>query len=585
VGPGDPGAPAAADPDPLPGQGRATVERVAGLPGGGFRGRVINWSTGDGVGAAELTFSAAGGDVITVRSDERGSFDLAPPRPGAYTLATVEAAGFLPYAPEWQHSTVRLTSRGGERVRGLTVFLFPAVDYVGLVVDAADHPVAGATVRLLGSPTGEQALAGPPTAWVSGADGRFVFHAPDDAVLEAEAGGQRARARLDGDVAITHSMVLKLGALPAADATIAGRVTGDDGTGLAGVLVRAVPILLPGERTPGMKDVPDLRAVAFTMSGDDGRFVLHGIDGGHYAVSAAAEDRAPVTETPVPAGTRDLRLVLGAGQTLSGKVVTSSGEPIPAFTLLVFRSEGVLRALVTARSVVDGGGRFAVQVPAGEYQLLATAAGWAPSPFTPARPDEAVTLTLPGGASVRGRVVSGAAQTPVPYARIMREAAGGGASATPANAGTVTRADGTFELTGIPPGPLSLTIAAGGHHPKIEAGLVATDGAILGPLTIALTPLAAGETPTLELVGIGVKLAAESDFLRVEGVVPGGGAEAAGIVAGDRITAVEGTPVADIGLDGAISRIRGTPGTRVRITLTRDTGPLELEIERRAIRS
>jgi hypothetical protein len=53
----------------------------------------------------------------------------------------------------------------------------------------------------------------------------------------------------------------------------------------------------------------------------------------------------------------------------------------------------------------------------------------------------------------------------------------GGASAQPANAGTVTRADGTFELTGIPPGSFSITVAAGGHHPRIEGGLVAAEAA------------------------------------------------------------------------------------------------------------
>ena len=46
---------------------------------------------------------------------------------------------------------------------------------------------------------------------------------------------------------------------------------------------------------------------------------------------------------------------------------------------------------------------------------------------------------------------------PIAYARVMREARGGGASIEPANAGTVTRADGTFELTGIPAGPLAIS--------------------------------------------------------------------------------------------------------------------------------
>lgn len=581
-----PPGPAAAAPEPSPGQGRPTVEKVANLRGGGFRGRVINWSTGDGVEAAELTFAAAGGEVITVRSAAGGGFELTPPAPAAYTLATVEAAGFMPYAPEWQHSTVRLTARADERVGGLVVYLFPAVDYNGLVVDGKDRPVAGARVRLVGSPTGEQALASLETSWVSGRDGRFVFHATDDAVLEAEARGLRGRARLDGNVAITHEMVIELGDLPRDPATVTGHVVGADGIGIPGALVRAVPVPQSRERKPaGMVEHSENRAVAFATTDADGSFALRELDGLWYELVASADGLAPATAR-VAGNQENVRLTLGTGEVLGGKVVDAAGAPVPAFTLLVFQRRGIARELVEARTIVDGGGRFAVHVAGGgDHELMASATGWAPSPYTPARPDAPTTLTLPGGATVRGVVVTAGKHTPIKWARVMLETARGGASAAPANPGTVTREDGTFELTGIPPGPLSLTIAAGEHHPRIEAGIQAGDGATIGPITIALTPLAPGEQPTLELVGIGVAMGADGDGLRVQRVIPGGGAEAAGIVAGDLITAVDGNPVTTLGFDTAIGRIRGAPGTRVRLTLLRDGAPVELEVERRAIRA
>jgi carboxyl-terminal processing protease len=72
----------------------------------------------------------------------------------------------------------------------------------------------------------------------------------------------------------------------------------------------------------------------------------------------------------------------------------------------------------------------------------------------------------------------------------------------------------------------------------------------------------------------------------VNGVIPGGAAEAAGVVPGDRVLAVDGAPVASIGLAGAISRIRGAEGTPVRITLRRADGTqVELVVVRRRMRT
>ncbi|HTJ44601.1 MAG TPA: sigma-70 family RNA polymerase sigma factor [Kofleriaceae bacterium] len=563
--------------DPLPGQGRATVER-ASLPGGALAGRVINWSTGEGVAGAELTFSG-GADAITVRSDRDGSFALAPPSPGRLTLATISAPGFLPYAPEWLHSTVHVELARDRRVRGVTIFLFPAVDYHGVVVDGEGKKIANARVKLLGTPAGEQQIDRLPTEWTTDRDGAFTFHAADDAVLEASANGARGWGRLDGNVAITHKLTITIGDAPARDATITGHVVDGAGHPLPDVLVRAMPGGPPEDQT--------VRAPSFALSGGDGAFALANLDRGHYEVSAADDDgdRAPVELPDVTGGTKDLTLTLADGAILEGAAQSPTGEPIPAFTLLVSKKDGALRELVSARSIVDDRGRFRVHVAPGDYELYASASGWAPSAPTAATAPGKTTLTLSAGATLRGTVVSKADGKGVPYARVMREAPGGGASAQPANAGTVTRTDGTFELTGIPPGPVSITVGAGDFHPRIEAGMTATDGAELGPITIALTPLGKDEQPTLELVGIGVALAPDGDALKVTRVIEGGGAEAAGVVVGDHIVAVDGAPVTAIGLEGAIARIRGNPGTTVVITLAREAKMIPLTIERRAIKS
>jgi hypothetical protein len=576
-------APAATVPaaiEPAPGHGRAIVVPIA-APGGGVTGRVINWSTGDGVPGAELVFDGPDG-AATVRSADGGRFELAPPAPGRFRLATASAPGFLPYAPEWEHSPITVDTTAGQRVDGVVVFLRPALDYTGTVVDAAGAPVAGAKVTLLGSPDGEQAIERLVTEWTTARDGTFGFHAPDFAVFEAVHGAARGRAVLGGDTMVTRKLVIQLGDLPAADQVIAGRVVDDHGAPVADALVRAIAQTtrpVPGEPEPA-------HAPVFAVSGPDGRFTLAGVEPIAYEVSAEADDHAPARREGVTGGTRDLVLELAAGTTIAGVVETTAGDPVPAFTLLVARRIGVGRDVLIERSVVHPAGRFEVVVEPGDYELVAAPGGWAASAWTRAAAGARdVRVVVSAGAVLRGRVVSSGDGAPISYARVMYEMLSGGGSAQPANAGTVTRDDGSFELRGIRPGPVSLTVGAGGHHPKIEAGIVARDGDELGPITITLTPLAPGETPRLELVGIGVALSGDGDALRVDRVIPGGGAEAAGIVAGDRVTQIDGTPTVDLGVDGAVARIRGVAGTTVRVTLLRAGAPVDLIVERRPLKA
>jgi predicted metalloprotease with PDZ domain len=177
-------------------------------------------------------------------------------------------------------------------------------------------------------------------------------------------------------------------------------------------------------------------------------------------------------------------------------------------------------------------------------------------------------------------VVDAVDQRPIGHARIVREANSGGASIQPANAGTVTRPDGTFELTGIPPGALSVSITAAGFNARIESGMTASDGATLGPLAIGLTRLVEGQQPSTELVGIGIVFTADGDALRVTRIIAGGGAEAAGIVIGDQVTAIDGLAVAPLGVDGAVSKIRGIEGTTITVTVRRGDQRVPLIVTR-----
>ena len=324
---------------------------------------------------------------------------------------------------------------------------------------------------------------------------------------------------------------------------------------------------------------------AFATSGADGTFTLENLDRNKYELVAELDEYAHTRREGVAGGTQNVTLPLDAGLPITGTVVDANGKPVAAYTLLVTQRRGVVRDTLKTRSVIDPRGRFEVRVEKGDYELLVSANGWAPSaPLPVSAGTTDAKIQLSAGATLHGVVVGADKGEPISYARVMREGAGGGASAQPANAGTVTRSDGTFELSGIPAGPFTISVVAGNHHPRLEGGLVATDGGILGPLKIALRPLAEGEEPKIELVGIGVKLAGDGDALRVEQVVANGGAADAGIVAGDHLTAVDGIPVTTLGIDGAVARIRGVAHTKVAVTIRRGEQTLPLLVERKPLR-
>lgn len=71
------------------------------------------------------------------------------------------------------------------------------------------------------------------------------------------------------------------------------------------------------------------------------------------------------------------------------------------------------------------------------------------------------------------------------------------------------------------------------------------------------------------LVGIGVRVEMVGSYLTVTSPIKGSPAEKAGILAGDRILAVDGTSVVGLPLSEAVGRIHGKAGTPVRLKIER----------------
>jgi protocatechuate 3,4-dioxygenase beta subunit len=588
---GEPGAPAAAPPAaeaasaPVEGvsltpAGAARVVHEPALAHGGFAGKVMNWSTGGPVAGAQVTFDGESGAQTAV-TDAEGRFQLEPPAPGRYELAVASAPGFLPFAPDWGHSPITLFARPGLRIADVTLFLRPAIDYTGVVEDPSGTPVAGASVRLLDASMGEQAQSPLADKFTSDAKGEFVFHAPDDALLEARHPNfGPGRGRLDGGAAITHRLVIKLSAKAGKDelgaASIPGKVISATGAPVAGALIRA-------DHTDWDGDHPFGEARA----GSDGKFTLSGLDAGVHIVRAICNGCASASAR-APTGV-EVTLKVGAGGALAGRVYDADGAPAPSFTVVVSRADGVREIVVDEATVVDAEGRFEIGgLEPGDYKARATAHGHAASPAQAVRvadePEE-IALRLSRGGIIFGKVIERGTLEPLGWARVRIDSTvGSGSSALPLSVSTVTDEKGEFVLTGVPPGVHSVLAVAYAHHMSMASGLRVEEGGRLGPLTFTLGATREGEEPKLELFGVGAKLKAEGDALFIEEALAGGGAQLAGLVSGDAIVKVDGRLVAEIGFQESIQLIRGPEGTRVLLGVRRADGSIvDVPTERRRI--
>jgi C-terminal processing protease CtpA/Prc len=74
------------------------------------------------------------------------------------------------------------------------------------------------------------------------------------------------------------------------------------------------------------------------------------------------------------------------------------------------------------------------------------------------------------------------------------------------------------------------------------------------------------------------------DALAVAQVVAGSGAAEVGIVRGDLVREVDGRPVSDLGLSGAVDAIRGAEGTFVVLRVERGERTFEARVPRRLVR-
>ncbi|MDP4220407.1 MAG: PDZ domain-containing protein, partial [Bacteroidota bacterium] len=75
--------------------------------------------------------------------------------------------------------------------------------------------------------------------------------------------------------------------------------------------------------------------------------------------------------------------------------------------------------------------------------------------------------------------------------------------------------------------------------------------------------------------GIGVRFAMAHDSVLIDEVIPGGPSEMVGLIAGDKIYAIDGKKTTGFTEDSVVHHLRGPKGTKVTVTVARSGMPLE----------
>lgn len=77
-----------------------------------------------------------------------------------------------------------------------------------------------------------------------------------------------------------------------------------------------------------------------------------------------------------------------------------------------------------------------------------------------------------------------------------------------------------------------------------------------------------------QVTGIAARIAKEGEVLRIVNVIPGGPAEAAGLIDADEILLIDGEPIGERSLEELAEMLRGKAFTTVELVVRRDGGEL-----------
>ncbi len=225
--------------------------------------------------------------------------------------------------------------------------------------------------------------------------------------------------------------------------------------------------------------LPDCR-----RTGADGSVVFRTSEGRH-SVFVTGDEVAPkrVPSVTLTARSEPLVVEVDRGVTISGRVVHADGTPVAGAIVEMPRSP-----IAPRNATTDSDGSFTiVGIAAGATTLTALSSDRhmtsAPVPVT--APAKNVTITMPHGARIEGRVVDRGTKHPVTDFTVSVPSRGGrpGPGPTPQQ---VHADDGSYAIDNVAPGTAQVAVTATGYVTATRSDITAEEGKTVSGIDVQL---------------------------------------------------------------------------------------------------
>ena len=388
-------------------------------------------------------------------TDTQGRFEVFGLAQGEYRL-TVRHRDLAPVI-----TTITLL-RGA--VEQADLVLRPGVEVAGRLVDPEERPVRGSVALAEVDGQAAPSTVAEVSRSLAGDDGRFrMAQVPVGRHVLAVVAPGFTPQRVD--VTVGTSPVDMGDVRLEAGLAIQGRVVDAGGTPVSEAELKASPAVLE-------RKMHDESSERTARSDGEGHFLIGGLGEGTYEVTVEAYGFGRVVK-PINAGTKDVRLALEPGGSITGQVVDEGGRPLTDYRVVaqVKRPEDDRRGFQRpySQAVTAEDGRFRIDtVAATTYVLDVSSADYESASVddvavrTGAATDVGRVVLRTGGI-VRGTVVDGG-DVPVAGAEVNVEPRSFLHFVRQPR--TTTDGDGAFVLRGVATGTVEVTVS----HPSYAEG-------------------------------------------------------------------------------------------------------------------